>query len=257
MKTLTDEDEIYCRERLGIHNLRGPLARKVRELAPPLSEEELLALPLARARYLVVDLETTGMKAQRAEIMEIGAVEVNGFSLGREFQTLVNPGIPVPSFISSLTGIHDNMLIQAPGIKAVLPLLDRMLSERVLVAHNLSFDLGFLKAAWQKVYDQPLRVPALCTVKLSRRAFPELNSHNLDAAAANLGLKAEPFGPKARHRALGDARMAAALLVRVCMMLRGEGVESVADLLAFQSSRRRKKANKTKIPLPPRGNNGS
>jgi len=248
MKTLQD-DELYCRERLGILNARGDLAARIREIAPPLTEEELLSLPLDQGRYLVVDLETTGMKPGKAEIMEIGAVEVDGFSLGREFQTFVNPGFPIPPFITRLTGIKDSMLIESPGVKAVLPLFERMLSQRVLVAHNLRFDRSFLEAAYQKVWDRPLEAPALCTLKLSRRVFPELASHNLDSAAAHLGIRPEAGGPRARHRALGDARMAAVLLIRICMVLRGEGIESVSDLIAFQSSRRAR-PKKPKKPGP-------
>lgn len=247
MKTFRDKDEEYCLTRLGISNARGEVAARLREISPASTVEELLGLPLDRGRFLVIDLETTGMKSGKAEIMEVGAVEVDGFSLGREFATLINPGIPVPPFISSLTGINDGMLIEAPGIKAVLPLIARMMEARVLVAHNLRFDLSFLEDAWQRVFEKRLEAPTLCTVKLSRRVFTELGSHGLDSVAGHLGIKPEPHGAKARHRALGDARMTAALLVKVCMMLRGEGIETISDLITFQFSRRPRK-KKSKIP---------
>jgi DNA polymerase-3 subunit epsilon len=249
MKMLQDDNELYCLEQLGIRNARGDVARRIRELSPEITEEELLSLPLPRGRFLVVDLETTGMKARQAQVMEIGAVEVDGFGLGREFATLVNPGVPVPPFIAALTGIRDNMLIEAPGMGAVLPLLERMLKGRVLVAHNLHFDASFLESAWDQVFGRKIAAPTLCTVRLSRRVFPELGSHGLDAVAAHLGIRPEPGGAKARHRALGDARMTAALLVQICMRLRGEGVESVGDLIAFQSSRRARKRKKPRARL--------
>jgi DNA polymerase-3 subunit epsilon len=249
MKDVRDNNGLYCEKRLGIRNAKGEVARRIKELAPAVTEEELLSLPLDRGRFLVVDLETTGMNPKKAGIIEIGAVEVDGFTLGRELATLVNPGITVPGFISSLTGIKNSMLIESPGIKTALPLLKRMMNGRVLVAHNLKFDLSFLQQAWRKVWDEKIEAPTLCTVKLSRRVFPELASHNLDSVASHLSLRAEAEGAKARHRALGDARMAAAILVKACMMLRGEGVENLADLVAFQSSRRSKKKNrKAKTP---------
>jgi DNA polymerase-3 subunit epsilon len=251
MKTPSDLNEAYCLEHLGLRNARGGLAEKIRELAPAFSREELLSMPLHRGRFLIVDLETTGMKAARSQVIEVGAVEVDGFTLGREFATLVNPGVPVPPFIAGLTGIRDAMLIEAPGIKAVLPLVERMLQGRVLVAHNLRFDASFLEAAWEQVFGRGIAAPTLCTVKLSRRVFPELQSHSLDAMAGHLGIRPEARGAKARHRALGDARMTAALLVQICMRLRGEGVESVSDLIAFQSSRRRGKTKKPVLPVVP------
>lgn len=240
MKENFDNDELYCASRLGIKNAKGKLARDLRELSVPVSFEEISLRPLSRARFLVVDLETTGGKPGSSSIIEIGAVEVDGFSLGREFASLIGPGVCVPRFISEMTGIRGQMLEGAPKLEKVLPLLEDMLRGRILVAHNLRFDYSFLQEAWKMKLGRELDVPALCTVKLSRRVFPELSSHNLDSVASHLGIRPETKGIKSRHRALGDARITARALMKICRRLEEEGMADVSELIVFESSRRRK-----------------
>lgn len=243
IKGAMEDDERYCFERLGIANARGNTARRLIELSPFPSLPELLSAPLGRARFLVVDLETTGMKPGRSRIIEVGAVEVDGFELGRELSSLVYPGTPVPAFISTLTGISTHMVIKAPRVEEVLPLLRRMLKGRVLVAHNLSFDRGFLDREWEKIWGEEIEAPSLCTVKLSRRVFPELPSHNLDALAGHLNIRTTGKGGKARHRALGDARTTAMALAKICRKLEQEGMAgTVGDVLKIQNKRRPKKS---------------
>lgn len=239
---MRDENEQYCRERLGVANAHGEVADRLRELAPAPALPELLARPLRQARYLVLDLETTGMRPDRARIIEIGAVEVDGFELGREAASLIYPGSPVPPFIANLTGISTAMLLNQPRLPEVLPIVERMLRGRVLVCHNLSFDYAFLSCAWEQVLGRPLLAPSLCTVKLSRRVFPELPSHNLDAIVSFFKLRATARGVKARHRALGDARLTALALVKMCEKAEQEGMAAtLGELIAFQSSRCRRR----------------
>ncbi len=235
MKSNLEEDESYCLSRLGISNARGAVARRLREVGAFPERDELMQRPLSRGRYLVVDLETTGMKAGKSRIIEIGAVEVDGFTLGRELSSLVYPGVPVPPFISALTGINTSMVMAAPRLHEILPILERILQGRVLVAHNLSFDHSFLRSAWTSLWGRDLDVPSLCTVKLARRAFRSMPSHNLDAVASHLCIRTPSNGSRARHRALGDARITAVALVRICQELEREGrVLNVGELLKFQ-----------------------
>jgi len=247
MTKMLDENELYCLERLGIKNVRGKLAKQLREWPPVLTREELHDLPLCRGRFLVVDLETTGGRAAGARIIEVGAVEVNGFRLGRELSSLVNPGAPVPRFVTSLTGIQDFMLEQAPPLEVVLPSLSEMLKGRVLAAHNLSFDRAFLKNAWVRVFEAPLKAPAICTVRLSRRVFPDLASHNLDSLTQHLRIRPEPRGARSRHRALGDARITARALIAILRKLEAEGLATIGELIALQSAQRARSK-----PLPVR-----
>lgn len=247
MDRLRDDDGNFCREQLGLINARGQVAERIRELAPA-DPAELLARPLRQGRFLVVDLETTGMRPDKSRIIEVGAVEVDGVELGRELGSLVYPEVPVPAFITSLTGISTTMLLNQPRIGEVLPVLERMLRGRVLVCHNLSFDITFLKAAWEQQWGKPLDAPSLCTVKLGRRVFPECPAHNLDAIVSYFKFRATVTGSKARHRALGDAQLTALALVKMIERAEEEGMAAtVGDLLALQSARRKRRK---KIPSP-------
>src|SRR6188768_341228 len=107
-----------------------------------------LGRPLRDLTFCVVDLETTGGSAEGGSmITEIGAVKVRGGEVLGEFQTLVNPGEPIPAFIAVLTGITDTMVAPAPRIGPVLPAFAEFCRGAVLVAHNAPFDVGFLRAA--------------------------------------------------------------------------------------------------------------
>ena len=107
-----------------------------------------LGTPLRDVTFVVVDLETTGGSPLSCAITEIGAVKVRGGEVLGEFQTLVNPGEPIPAFIAVLTGITDTMVAPAPRIGAVLPAFAEFCRGTVLVAHNAPFDVGFLRAAY-------------------------------------------------------------------------------------------------------------
>ena len=247
MDRLRDDNEIFCREQLGLSHARGQVAARIRELSP-VGPEELLSRPLRQGRFLVVDLETTGMRPDKSRIIEVGAVEVDGVELGRELGSLVYPEIPVPAFITSLTGISTAMLLNQPRIGEVLPALEGLLRGRVLVCHNLSFDITFLKSAWEEQLSKQLEVPSLCTVKLGRRVFPECPAHNLDAIVSYFKFRATVTGAKARHRALGDAQLTALALVKMVERAEAEGMAvTVGDLLALQTARRKRRK---KIPSP-------
>src|SRR5262249_42933850 len=106
-----------------------------------------LARPLSDTRFVVVDLETTGVGTSPGAIIEIGAVRVHAGRPTAEFQQLVRPSGAIPRFITSLTGIDGAMLAEQPGIAEVWPRFVAFLGDDVLVAHNANYDLGFLSAA--------------------------------------------------------------------------------------------------------------
>lgn len=148
-----------------------------------------------------VDLETTGASPLRDRIIEVGIVKVTDGRLEYEWQSLVNPGISIPPVIQSFTGITDEMVRDAPSFAQIADELLRHLEGSLFVAHNARFDHGFLRQEFQRL-DMPFRPPVLCTVKLSRALYPEHHRHGLDAIIARHGLVC-----RARHRALGDARV--------------------------------------------------
>ncbi|MEM7552250.1 MAG: exonuclease domain-containing protein [Bacteroidota bacterium] len=149
--------------------------------------------------YAVVDIETTGGSSKFNRVIEVAAFIFNGEKIIDEFQSLVNPGQHVPSFITGLTGIDENMIMDAPSFEEIASELHEKLKDCVFVAHNVNFDLGFLREEFSRVnitYN-PLK---LCTVRLSRKLIPGLPSYSLGKLSTSLGIQLND-----RHRAFGDA----------------------------------------------------
>jgi len=160
-------------------------------------------LPRDLPDFAFVDLETTGTHAGGDRITEIGIVRVarDGDAVRvSEWSSLVNPQVPIPPAIQTLTGITDAMVARAPSFDAVAAHVRAELADCVFAAHNARFDYGFLKNAFARI-GAAFTARVLCTVRLSRRLFPEGEGHGLDALIARHGLAVD-----ARHRALGDAR---------------------------------------------------
>lgn len=147
-----------------------------------------------------VDLETTGATGTSDRITEIGIIEVDAAG-AREWSTLVNPQTRISPFIERLTGISNAMVAQAPTFAEIAAEVFERLQGRLFVAHNARFDYGFLKSEFHRA-GHDFRATVLCTVKLSRRLFPQHPKHNLDALIERHGLDVSQ-----RHRALGDARL--------------------------------------------------
>jgi DNA polymerase III subunit epsilon len=165
--------------------------------------QSLAALP---QDLVFVDLETTGGNAARHRITEIGIVRVEKGAAVEEWSSLVNPECPIPAYIERFTGISNAMVAQAPRFADIAPLvLEKLCSSvapaPIFVAHNARFDYSFLRAEFRRL-DVNFSAKVLCTVKLSRRLFPEHPRHSLDAVMERHALVCS-----ARHRALGDARV--------------------------------------------------
>ncbi len=150
-------------------------------------------------KLVFIDLETTGANPVSDRITEIGLVEVDAAGHATRWSSLVNPEIPIPAFIQSLTGISNEMVRSAPSFAELAGALFERLQGALFIAHNARFDYGFLRNAFSEA-GFPFRADVLCTVKLSRKLYPEQSRHNLDTLIARHGLK-----PDARHRALADA----------------------------------------------------
>ena len=153
-------------------------------------------------RLAIIDLETTGTAATADRITEIGIVRVEHGKVVEEWSTLVNPQGSIPLEIQALTGITDAMVKDAPTFEDIHDEVLARLQGHLFVAHNARFDYGFIKNELRRL-EMPFSEEVLCTVRLSRRLYPEASHHNLDALVARHGLEA-----KDRHRALGDARLA-------------------------------------------------
>lgn len=150
------------------------------------------------SKLVFIDLETTGANSVTDKITEIGIVEVCD-GLVTRWSTLVNPEVPIPPFIQSLTGIDNAMVAHAPKFAELANDLLNRLEGGLFIAHNARFDYGFLRNAFKAV-GHSLRCDVLCTLKLSRKLFPDEAKHNLDMLVARHALI-----PLGRHRALADA----------------------------------------------------
>ncbi|MDR0849031.1 MAG: DEDD exonuclease domain-containing protein [Propionibacteriaceae bacterium] len=208
-------------------------------------------IALSQVTFCVIDLETTGM-GPAARITEIGAVKTRGGEHVGEFHTLVNPEIPVPGFITALTGITNAMVRRAPTIDLVFSSLVEFTRGCVMVAHNASFDMGFLLREAERLgYDWPSRT-VIDTLSLSRRVIPrsDIPKYTLDALSQYFDV---PHSPT--HRALDDVLATVSILHALLELVGNQGVETLADLLAFSRvlsrARREKRCWADDLPEKP------
>ena len=189
-----------------------------------------LGTPLAGTTFVVLDLETTGTSTTASRITEIGAVKVREGETVDEFSTLVDPECLIPANVTLLTGITQSMVACAPPVEEVLPDLLAFLDTgeaTALVAHNASFDVGFLKAACERhglTWPAP---PVVDTLRLARAllAKGETRNHKLTTLAAHFGATTTP-----KHRALDDARATVGVLHGLLERLGPMGVHSLEEL---------------------------
>ncbi|MFF0306036.1 DEDD exonuclease domain-containing protein [Streptosporangium sp. NPDC004379] len=210
-----------------------------------------LGTPLDQITFVVFDLETTGVSAAEHAITEIGAVKVRGGEVLGEFATLVDPGSPIPPFISVLTGITDGMVVAAPKIEAVLPSFLEFARGATLVAHNAGFDVGFVKAACAAHGHPPPDHPVVDTVVLARRLLTRDEAPNCKLATlARLFSGTEP-----RHRALADARATVDVLHALLERAGSFGVHTLEELRGFTRAptreQRRKRHLADSVPAAP------
>lgn len=176
----------------------------------------------------IVDLETTGGHIGRDRITEIGLILVDGAHVER-FASLVNPGQPIPPFIEQMTGISDAMVADAPPFAELAESLLERLSGRLFIAHNVRFDYGVFKNEFRRA-GLRFQSETLCTVKLSRRLYPQFYKHNLDAIIARHHLVLED-----RHRAPADAEAVYRFLLSAGGELGENTVYEAARTLMAQS----------------------
>ncbi len=197
---------------------------------------------LSDTTFAVIDLETSGGSPKSgAGITEIGVVKVRGGVVLGTFQSFVDPGHALPSFITQLTGITDEMLLSAPFIDEVLPTLFEFLGspdETVLVAHNSPFDMSFLKAA---ALIHEYQWPNYSTVDTARLARAVLDRD--EVINCKLGTLAEFFNAETSptHRALDDAQATVDVLHGIIERLAGHKVSTFEEMRNFPSKKRRTK----------------
>ncbi len=194
---------------------------------------EDMGAALHEVPFCVLDLETTGGSAASCEITEIGAVKfVGGEEVGR-FQTLVNPGVEIPPFITVLTGITHAMVVEAPRIAEALPSFLEFVGDAVIVGHNVRFDMSFLQAAARRLGYGRLPNPTVDTLALARRLVRG-EVRNLKLATLSAHFRA-PHPPT--HRALDDAVATAHVFWELLARAGSIGVTHLDDLLRLPTAR--------------------
>lgn len=176
-----------------------------------------------------IDLETSGSTPTQDRITEVGIITLDAGRL-QSWSSLVNPQTSIPPFIENLTGITNEMVADAPLFEDLIPeILDRLMG-RIFVAHNARFDYGFIKQSLKRA-GIDFRATTLCTVKLSRKLFPEERKHNLDSLVQRHGLVAQT-----RHRALADADLIAQFWLKLTDSFAPEVLDRVVTELTARPS---------------------
>jgi DNA polymerase III epsilon subunit family exonuclease len=176
--------------------------------------------------FVVFDLETTGAKMPPCRVTEIGAFKVSGGRIVDEYQTLINPLMPIPAFISELTGISDEMVKGAPQFSDVAEEFLEFVGDAVLVAHNSLFDMRFINHEIGKVFEGcRLANPHICTVQLSRKILPDIDNHRLHTVADYYSITIEN-----RHRAGDDALATAKIFIKFLEHFAERGITALRDV---------------------------
>jgi DNA polymerase-3 subunit epsilon len=216
---------------------------EVAMLAAPIQTTLDEGVPLSEVTFCVVDLETTGGSPTDARITEIGAVKIRGGERLGTFQTLVDPGTSIPEFIARLTGIDDRTVAGQPPIEAALPAFLEFARGCVFVAHNASFDLGFVNAEAARLDYPEVDGPPVCTAKLAKRlVWPDVPNLKLATLSSYFRTRATPC-----HRALADAEAAAEVLDGLLDVGGRLGILTLGDLR--EACRARGRPNYGKIRL--------
>jgi len=186
--------------------------------------------PLSATDFVVMDVEATGARLLPCRIIEIGAYRVTEGKIVAKFETLLNPGTPIPRFIKGLTGISDKMVSSAPVFADIAEDWLDFAGDSVLVAHNAPFDLRVLNQEIGRTFPgQRMRNTSLCTITLARHLIPDLRRYRLDSVAGHFGIEIEP-----RHRAGSDALATAKILIRLLATLNELGIADIGAARQFR-----------------------
>jgi DNA polymerase-3 subunit epsilon len=188
-------------------------------------------LPITDARFIVTDVETTGLSPERNRITEVACVYVVGGEIVEERRSLVNPDQFIPKEIQRMTGITNAAVLGAPRGEEIFPTIRGWLADgSVFVAHNASFDYNFLQASLDRHGLGQIGQEKLCTARLARRLLPARGSWSLGHLAGYFGVRVRD-----RHTALGDARITAVVLARLLEIAAEEhACRTVKDVLRLQ-----------------------
>ena len=174
--------------------------------------------------YVVFDIETTGLSPKFNKIIEIGAVRVRDGKIVDTFSKFINPEVPIPYSITKLTSINDSMVLNAPTIEQVLPEFFDYVGDSILVAHNASFDTGFIRE-FAKRQGLEFEYTVVDTLSLAHILVPELGKYTLDRLCKQFNVSLENH-----HRACDDADATARIFLKMLDMIKDRGVKTIGEL---------------------------
>lgn len=182
--------------------------------------------------YTILDIETTWLSTHRHKITEIAAIRFDWENVLWEFQTLINPERNIPSEITKLTWITNEMVLNAPKFFEIIPNFLNFIQDDIIVAHNASFDYGFIS---ENIYANTwnwIKNECLCTRKLANRLIPDLPKKNLWSICDYLGLKNERA-----HRAMWDTKVTVEIFKHFLQLLNQNGINNKAEIIEFQNKK--------------------
>ena len=192
--------------------------------------ENPLDIPLEKASFSVVDVETTGLSPNKNRIIEIALVKIENLKITDKLNYLINPQTYIPPFITSLTGIDNDDVVGAPIFSNVVDEIISFTENTILTAHNFPFDSSFLNSEFMISGREFINEHSCCTLKIARNIYPTLQSKSLSSVAHSLNLKNSNA-----HRALGDAEITAKVLLKMIKELQAkDSITTVGQLLSYQ-----------------------
>ena len=180
--------------------------------------------------YTVLDLETTGLSKHYHKITEIAAIKIKNNKIKDKFEELVNPKIRIPHFITNLTGISNEMVENKPDIEETLPKFLKFLQDDIIIAHNATFDHGFLQVNAQNINKDFLN-DRLCTRKLAYRLLNELPSKRLGCLCNHFKIENGQA-----HRAMSDVKATYQIFDKFNQILHEKGVKTKEDVFKFEKT---------------------
>ena len=197
---------------------------------------------LKEATYVVFDLETTGLSAVYASIIEIGAVKMHQGQVIDRFESFMDPGHPLSAFTTELTGISDADVQGAPDVETVLKQFWEFCQGSILVAHNASFDMGFINHVYKQMGKGPIPCPTIDTLELSRLVNPDLRAHGLKVLTKRYQINLEQH-----HRAVYDSEATGYLLFK--LLAQAEEQFQMTSLIQLNEDMGNKEAFKNAKPF--------
>lgn len=180
---------------------------------------------LKEGTYVVFDVETTGLSSVYDTIIELAGVKIYKGEIIDRFESFANPHRPLPDKIIDITGITDDMLVDAPEVGDVLKQFHEWVGSDILVAHNATFDIGFLNQGYSKVGIERIKNPVVDTLELARFLLPNLGNHRLNTLCKHFNVELTQH-----HRAIYDAEATGYLFWKLVEQLEEQNIDNINQL---------------------------